>query len=287
MNRDPGTENAVDSLWNGKDDRSFVLLDLHSHHRERRRHALRTARSRHWIDSYGDVLVRALIVDVTENGSREEFERALTQKGRDHTIVLVDVGGYILVTSERRTDVSVEEWIHSSTPPGVRVTAIGSAALRSEEDDLMRAIDEARTTAEIVHQLGDLLPSNRAEDLGAWRLLHAIGGDPELIMSASPAANELWRADPTRRLTVETYLDSGCNVSSACSTLHIHRTTLYYRLESMPDVVREALADGLKRSTLHLALKLLRLWNGAAVPAAPAPTEPRRKRPALLDRATI
>ena len=287
MNRVPGTENALDSLGNVKDDRSFVLLDLHSHHRERRRHALRTARSRHWIDSYGDVLVRALIIDVTETGSREEFGRALTQTGRDHTIVLGDVGGYILVTSERRADVSVEEWIHSVTPPGVRVTAIGSAAVRTEDDDLMRAIDEARTTAEIVHQLGDTLPSNRAEDLGAWRLLHAIDGDPELIISASPAAHELWRSDPMRRLTVETYLDSGCNVSSACSTLHIHRTTLYYRLESKPDVVREALGDGLKRSTLHLALKLLRLWNGAAVSTAPAPTESRRENAAALGKAAV
>ncbi|ANP72224.1 Regulator of polyketide synthase expression [Cryobacterium arcticum] len=287
MNRVAGTENAFDSLRNVKDDRHFVLLDLHSHHRERRRHALRTARSRHWIDSYGDVRVRALLVDAIENGSLEEFERALTLNGRDHTVVLMDVGGYILVTSERRADVPIEEWVHSLTPPGVQVTAIGSAALRSEEDDLMRAIDEARTTAEIVLQLGDTLPSNRAEDLGAWRLLHAIGGDPELIISASPAANELWRSDPMRRLTVETYLDSGCNVASACSTLHIHRTTLYYRLESMPEIVREALGDGLKRSTLHLALKLLRLWNGAAVPAAAAPAESRRESPAVLGRAAV
>jgi sugar diacid utilization regulator len=286
MNSAPGTDDTLDSPWSVKDDRTFVLLDLHSHHRDRRRHALRTARSRRWIDSYGDVLVRALTVDVAETVALDEFERALTQKGRDHTIVLADVGGFILVTSERRASAPVEEWIHSLTPPGVRVRAIGSAALRSEEDDLMRAIDEARTTAEIVQQLGDTLPSNRAEDLGAWRLLHAIGGDPELIISASPAANELWRSDPMRRLTVETYLDSGCNVLSACRTLHIHRTTLYYRLESMPEIVREALGDGLKRSTLHLALKLQRLWSGdAGAPMAPA--EPRSTSPAVPSRAAV
>jgi len=257
----PSTDDTLDVQWNERDDRRFVLVDLQSHHRERRRHSLRTARSRRWIDSYGDVLVRAIFVDSSVDAAREEFERALTRDGRGHTIVLVDVGGLILVTSERRADNSVEKWVHSLTPPGVHIAAIGSAILHPEEDDPLRAIDEARTAAELVRQVGEALPSNRAEDLGAWRLLHAIGGDPELVNSASPAAVELWRSDPMRRMTVETYLDSGCNVLVACAALHIHRTTLYYRLDSMPSVVREALGDGLKRSTLHLSLKLLRLWD--------------------------
>jgi sugar diacid utilization regulator len=265
MNSAPSINDTLGVLPDKKDDRRFVLLDLQSHHRERRRHSLRTARSRRWIDSFGDVVVRAVFVDSTINAAHHAFERALTREGRDHTIVLGDVGGFILVTSERRTHAPVENWVQSLIPPGVHVAAIGSAMLRPEEDDPLRAIDEARTAAEVVRQVGDALPSNRAEDLGAWRLLHAIGGDPELVTSASPAASELWRSDPMRRLTIETYLDSGCNVSVACATLHIHRTTLYYRLDSMPDVVRDALADGLKRSTLHLSLKLLRLWDSQSV----------------------
>jgi DNA-binding PucR family transcriptional regulator len=60
---------------------------------------------------------------------------------------------------------------------------------------------------------------------------------------------------------VETYLDVSGNVVAACELLFVHRTTLYYRLEKMPPVVREALADGMKRSTLHLSLKLIRMWE--------------------------
>jgi hypothetical protein len=60
---------------------------------------------------------------------------------------------------------------------------------------------------------------------------------------------------------VEAYLDAGCSVAVACRALFIHRTTLYYRLESMSGTVRDALADGLQRSTLHLGLKFLRLWD--------------------------
>ncbi|WP_244231612.1 MULTISPECIES: helix-turn-helix domain-containing protein [unclassified Rathayibacter] len=35
----------------------------------------------------------------------------------------------------------------------------------------------------------------------------------------------------------------------ACAILHIHRTTLYYRLENLPPAVRAALDDGLQRCT--------------------------------------
>ncbi|MFZ8477397.1 helix-turn-helix domain-containing protein, partial [Staphylococcus aureus] len=62
--------------------------------------------------------------------------------------------------------------------------------------------------------------------------------------------------------------------SVACQRLHIHRTTLYYRLEQMPEVVREALADGLQRSTLHLTLKLLRLWDEELRRGEPAAVTP-------------
>jgi hypothetical protein len=81
-----------------------------------------------------------------------------------------------------------------------------------------------------------------------------------------------------RRETVETYLDAGCNVVVACERLHIHRTTLYYRLDTMPEVVRDALADGLKRSTLHLSLKLLRLWNDVPTASERSSASSRRRR---------
>ena len=48
-----------------------------------------------------------------------------------------------------------------------------------------------------------------------------------------------------------------------CEELHIHRTTLYYRLENMPQVVKDAMDDGMKRSALHLGLKLASYWENA------------------------
>lgn len=280
MNGERSTSDTMDSAWSAPDDRAFVLGDLLCDHRDRRRRALHTARTRRWLDAYGDVVVRSVLLSTTSVQQRDEFARALRHGGRDHTIVLEQLGEFVLVTSERRAPGTVADWIGSVVPTGVRVSAIGSASLHADEDDLLHAVDEARTAADIVGQVGQAVGSTRAEELGGWRLLHAIEADPSLITAVSPAADELRHADPVRLETIETYLDAGCNVVAACERLHIHRTTLYYRLDTMPEVVREALADGWKRSTLHLTLKLLRLWNDRtpASGRASAPSGARRAR---------
>jgi len=75
--------------------------------------------------------------------------------------------------------------------------------------------------------------------------------------------------------TLETFLDNACDVQRTTAALHIHRTTLYYRLARL----RAAgfnLDDGLTRSDLHIALKQRRLelarlrfgWNESLVHSA-------------------
>ncbi|MFS0795079.1 helix-turn-helix domain-containing protein [Microbacterium sp. 1P10AE] len=261
------------------DGRASLVAQLVDTDPERRRESLRAARSRRWIDVYGDVVVRAVVVDGAP-ASREELVHTLSVSGRGHSLVLEDGDAILVVTSPGRSDLDVDGWIRDAAArAGTRVIgAIGSAGLRTDEQDLQRAADDARATTELLVLVGgDAIGTTRAEDLGVWRLLHTMSGSPDLVAAASPAADELWRApDPMRRTTVEAYLDSGCNVAVACRALFIHRTTLYYRLESMPETVRDALADGLQRSTLHLGLKLLRLWEGKnrpdAVPPSPGAT---------------
>ena len=112
--------------------------------------------------------------------------------------------------------------------------------------------------------LPELGLSALADDVGPWLFLADVLVDPERLQWYSPAAHTLIHdPDPIRRHTVEVLLDSANHVRDVCETLHIHRTTLYYRLENMPAVVKEALNDGMQRSALHLALKLARYWESA------------------------
>jgi PucR-like helix-turn-helix protein len=75
--------------------------------------------------------------------------------------------------------------------------------------------------------------------------------------------------------TLEIFLDNACDVQRTAAALHIHRTTLYYRLARLRDAGFN-LDDGLTRSHLHVALKQRRVelarqrfgWSGSLVHSA-------------------
>ena len=88
--------------------------------------------------------------------------------------------------------------------------------------------------------------------MGAYRAL--LAPQPILDSTLTPldqagnSANMLIR-------TLETYLDLGGDAQETAHRLHLHRTTLYYRLSRITEVLQADLNDGLTRLELHLALK--------------------------------
>ena len=59
--------------------------------------------------------------------------------------------------------------------------------------------------------------------------------------------------------TLETYLDLGGDAGRTAGRLRLHRTSLYYRLGRIAELLGVDLDDGLTRLELHLALKSRRL----------------------------
>lgn len=105
------------------------------------------------------------------------------------------------------------------------------------------------------------------EDLGALQLLLRIPDD-ELDETAVPEpVFALLAADPQGRLveTLEAYLSAGGAGSAAAKVLHIHRTTLYYRLDRVREVTGLDLDDGRTRTTLQLGLATHRLLRAREV----------------------
>ncbi|GGP53705.1 helix-turn-helix domain-containing protein [Saccharothrix coeruleofusca] len=88
----------------------------------------------------------------------------------------------------------------------------------------------------------------RWSELGAYRLL--LGASPGEVLAGLSA---------TLLATLETYLDSGCDARAAAARLHLHRTSLYYRLGRIAELTGRDLSDGAARLELHVALKLVRL----------------------------
>ena len=142
------------------------------------------------------------------------------------------------------------------------VRSIGSARHHRDDDDLRDVARRARMAVRIAANIPGGEPTADIADVGPWVMLSTIVADRSHLALFSAAAVALWTSsDQVQRETVEAYLDSCGQVREACATLFVHRTTLYYRLEHLPEVVRDALADGMSRSTLHMCLKLIRYWE--------------------------
>ena len=144
----------------------------------------------------------------------------------------------------------------------IAVNAIGTAHHNRIAPDLHETADQAEMAAGIVAAVPQLGGVGDISSLGVWALLASVIGDRSYLRVFSPAAFVLCTdGDDIQRQTVEAYLDGACHVTAVCEKLHIHRATLYYRLDRMPESVKEALDDGAQRSALHMCLKLVRLWE--------------------------
>jgi hypothetical protein len=144
----------------------------------------------------------------------------------------------------------------------ISVNAIGTAHHNRLAPDLYETADRAEMAARIVAAVPQLGGFADIGALGVWALLASVEGDRSYLQVFSPAAFVLCtECDDVQRQTIEVYLDGACHVGVVCEQLHIHRATLYYRLDRMPQVVKDALDDGAQRSALHMCLKLIKLWE--------------------------
>jgi len=230
-----------------------------------RRAAFVEAVTHRWLDRGGRTVLRAVLLDdAVGRLQRVAFGRHLAAITHSRTTFVREQDGVVyLVTRDSGVDVDLDGAIRAEAERfGVSVLSIGSAPHDAAATDLADAAEQARVAADITAALPELRTSSSIGELGGWVLLHSVAAGPRRLGDISPAAEQLCRdGDSLQRQTIETYLDAGGQARAACELLHIHRTTLYYRLENMPQLVRDALDDGLKRSTLHLSLKLARFWE--------------------------
>jgi hypothetical protein len=232
-----------------------------------RRSAFVDAIARGWLDRGPRTVVTAILLDASMPApNRVAFGQHVAAAVPARAVFLREDDGVAYLATRGSEPSATVEWIaREAERLGVPLLGTGTAPLDAFASDLGDAAEQSRTAAELSAALPELHGSAASAELGGWALVHSVGLGPQRLADVSPAAARLRHGDRTQRETIEVYLDEGGQVRAACSRLHIHRTTLYYRLENMPDEVRAALDDGWKRSTLHLALKLLRLWESTGV----------------------
>jgi sugar diacid utilization regulator len=96
------------------------------------------------------------------------------------------------------------------------------------------------------------------ESLGIYAILLQLPGDAfGPALRPEPVAR-LLRHEKASRLveTLRTYLDYGGSVPRTAEALHLHRTSLYYRLDQVREITGLDIDDGRNRLLLHLSLLL-------------------------------
>ncbi|WP_075300794.1 MULTISPECIES: helix-turn-helix domain-containing protein [unclassified Pseudonocardia] len=179
----------------------------------------------------------------------------------DRTLAAVDDGRAVLVASRPDVDVlaadaerivlSVE---HLLGRTGVAVAGIGPVVPSPEL--LWRSAGRAAAAARGARLVPGLGPVARWDGLGPYAPLLQLP-PAELDADLVPAPLVALRADPRAARLVETlraYLDHGGSIPRTAQALHLHRTSLYYRLDQIRAVTGLDLDDGRDRLLLHLGL---------------------------------
>jgi purine catabolism regulator len=121
---------------------------------------------------------------------------------------------------------------------------------------------QCREVLHITRRLKDPRPAVYFDDLGYLHALYLAG---EASLTANlyvPAVRRLLEAGERELFnTLEAYLDAGGNGVQTAENLHIHRSTLNYRLSRLVELHIPDLSDPLVRMNLQVALKLLRLFG--------------------------
>ena len=149
-------------------------------------------------------------------------------------------------------------------PPLAVGTCGGAAALADVHASLGNAQYAAYVAAR-VPQFG------RAADwasLGVYAAFQHLCGDPSAPERICPGIGALLHEGAgTYRQTIRCYLECAAQAQQAAAQLHIHRTTLYWRLARAAELMPLDLRQGEDRLKLHLALTLADLTHPPAGPA--------------------
>jgi hypothetical protein len=213
---------------------------------------------------YALALIRYLAVDGPAAG-RDDLLRVagdLRRRALPGSFVLATPGRRELVAITTRAAAgplrdAVRAW---PGPPLVIGMAGAAAALEAVHAEL----DRARYAAEVAAAVPAFDRAADWGELGSYAVFEYLPRDqaaPERICPGITAL--LTERTGMYEATIRAYLDCGGNAQQAAARLHIHRTTLYWRLARVTELLAVDLSRGDDRLKLHLALKLAELTRPA------------------------
>ena len=221
--------------------------------------------------------VRAVVLALRGVGAEDEEQaRAAVRRGlatlgsRAGTAVLTtagpDGGAGLLLTPGPVDDAAVAELAARVVAEATAVAA-GRFTCVAGTGPPVAGLAEAWTshrTAELATRAVPRLAPGPVVDgsaLGVHAVLLRVPAEEWDATALPPELVALRAADPQGRLTgtLAAWLDAGGNAPAAADALHVHRTTLHYRLDRIRELTGADLDDGGTRLRLHLGLAVARL----------------------------
>jgi PucR C-terminal helix-turn-helix domain len=179
------------------------------------------------------------------------------------TLVLASPGeGELVAITTAGTLAELRRSVQALPGPPLAVgTCGGAVALK----DVRASLGNAQYAAYVAARVPQFVRAADWASLGVYAVFQHLYRDPSAPERICPGVGALLddRAG-TYRQTMRCYLACGAQAQQAAAQLHIHRTTLYWRLARAAELVPLDLRRGEDRLKLHLALTLADLTHPPA-----------------------
>lgn len=185
----------------------------------------------------------------------------LTQTEQD--AVAAQFAGQVLVLVQANQDVdALAATLAQRLSRGNGDMRIGISAVFSGADMVGAAHQQCNEVLEIARRLRSQEQVQRFAELGYIHTLFQAGRPSLERNSQAPVLRQLLAEKQADLFhTLETYLDAGGNSVQTADSLHIHRSTLNYRLARIREICAVDLSSPGARINLQIALKLMRLFD--------------------------
>lgn len=206
-----------------------------------------------------------LLIDTPDRQKLLPINRRINRLATIHDWPLVagQFAGQVVMLIQREADIeAITAQIHEQANGGT--LRISVSAAYEDASAIPLAYEQGHEALQIARRLNMDERTVYFVKLGYLHTLFHAGPDSLKSNPHVPGLRQL-RAEHQADLfhTLEAYLDAGGNAVQTAKTLTIHRSTLNYRLERIKAICRCDLSDAVTRLNLQVALKLLRLFDGA------------------------
>lgn len=185
----------------------------------------------------------------------EEKWAAVAGQFAGQIVLLVQAADYHAIAKRIQSEIS--EMGTCDTPPHVGISAPQQG---------VKCVQEAyQQSQDALTIFGRLQPDQKVVYFGELGYLHTLYQAGSGVLRNNPDVARLRPLLENKHRdffdTLEAYLDEGGNGVSTAESLHIHRSTLNYRLSRIAQLCAVDLQDAHVRTNLQIAIKLLRLFE--------------------------